>query len=303
MSLLDKIKEDSKKTGSNKGKFVFIKDGDKKRIRFLTDLNDGMEITFHDNFEAGINVPCQEVFGRNCQYCDEEGIRTRSQYAWSVWDYDAAEVKIFMYPMNNCSPIGAICAMYETYGTITDRDYVISVSGKQQNKTFSVVPMDKSKMRNDKAKPFSNKKILEILDAAYPDEHSEYRDDNKKSKKNMSKYIKDEDIEEDEDFESMTPKQLYQYCEDNDIEAEPKMNKEYYLNLIEDAKNDSDDWDEDDNEKDYSSMSPKELYNLCEDRGIEALPKKNAKYYINLLEDDDKSHDDWDDSEDDDWDD
>lgn len=253
MGLLDKIKEDSKKTGSNKGKFIFIKDGDKRRVRFLTDLEDGMEITFHDNFEAGINVPCQETFGRECQYCDEEGIRTRSQYAWSVWDYDSAEVKILMYPMNNCSPLGAICAMYETYGTLLDRDYVISVSGKQQNKTFSVVPMDKAKMRNDKAKPFSNKKILEILDAAYPDEHSKYKDDTKKKTKPVKEA-------EDEGWD--------------DVAEETT---------------------------DYSSMSPRELYNLCDDRGIEAVPRKSAQYYINLLEEDDKSHDDWDEEEDD-WD-
>lgn len=259
MGLLDKIKEDSKKSGSNKGKFIFVKDGDKKRIRFLTDMEDGMEITFHDNFEAGINVPCQEIFGRDCQYCDEEGIRTRSQYAWSVWDYEAAEVKILMYPMNNCSPLGAICAMYENYGTLLDRDYVISVSGKQQNKTFSVVPMDKAKMRNEKAKPLSNKKILEILDAAYPDENAKYKDDEdekpKKKKPNTSK-----------------------------------------------AKND--DWDDEEEGNDYSEMSAKELYNLCDDRGIDCEPRKPAKYYINLLEEDDKANDDWGDEEEDedDWD-
>lgn len=255
MGLLDKIKEDSKKTGSNKGKFVFIKDGDKRRVRFLTDLEDGLEVVFHDNFEAGINVPCQETFGRDCQYCDEVGIRTRSQYAWSVWDYDAAEVKILMYPMNNCSPLGAICAMYENYGTLLDRDYVISVSGKQQNKTFSVVPMDKAKMRNEKAKPFSKKKMLEILDAAYPDEHSEYKEE--KPKKSNSK-----------------------------------------------KANDEDDWDEEEESVDYSEMSAKELYNLCDDRGIDCPPRKPAKFYINLLEEDDKSHDDWDDEDEqdeDDW--
>ena len=149
MGLLDKIKQDAAKAGSNKGKFIYFKEGEKKRIRFLNDMEDGFEVVFHDNFSLGINVPCQEIFGRKCAYCDEEELRTRSLYAWSVWDYDAAEVKLFMYAMNNCSPLAPIAAMYETYGTLLDSDYVISVTGKQQNKTFSVVPMDKNKFRNE----------------------------------------------------------------------------------------------------------------------------------------------------------
>ena len=168
MGLVDKIKADVKKSGQNKGKFIYFREGQKQRIRFLTDMDDGMEVTFHDSFEAGINVPCQELFGRNCPYCDEEGLRTRSQYIWSVYNYETKEVQLFMFPVNNCSPIPALMAMYENYGTITDRDYVISVSGKQQNKTFSVVPMDKVKFRNVKAKPFSDKAILKMLDNAFP---------------------------------------------------------------------------------------------------------------------------------------
>ena len=94
-----------------------------------------------------------------------------------------------MFPVNNCSPIPALMAMYENYGTITDRDYVISVSGKQQNKTFSVVPMDKVKFRNAKAKPYSEKAILKMLDKAFPcdDEDDDDDDEETTSKKRASK--------------------------------------------------------------------------------------------------------------------
>lgn len=244
MGLLDKIKADAQKTGQNRGKFIFFREGEKKRVRFLTDMEDGIEVTFHDSFEAGINVPCQEIFHRSCQYCDEEGIRTRSQYAWSVYDYESKDVKIFMFPMNNCSPLGAIAAMYETYGTLLDRDYVISVSGKKQNKTYSVVPMDKNKFRNEKAKPFSRSAFLKMLDKAFPDEHSDLNSDTK---------------EESEDS-----------------------------------------WDDEETKptSQYKGKSAKELYKLCKERDLEAVPKKPEKYYINLLEEDDKAHDDWDEEED-----
>lgn len=281
MGLVDKIKADVKKSGQNKSKFIYFREGTKQRIRFLTDMDDGMEVTFHDSFAASVNVPCQEHFGRTCPYCEDESLRTRSQYVWSVYNYDTKEVQLFMYPVNNCTPIPALMAMYENYGTITDRDFVISVSGKQQNKTFSVVPMDKVKFRNDKVKPFSEKAILKMLDKAFPcDVESDEDDDDDevdiKSKKrpakadNAKKASKsepdvDDDIDEDDDYDE------------------------------------DEDWsEEEDDVVGYSDMSPKELYALCKEREIKVPPKKPAKFYINQLEEWDKAHEDWSDDEDDD---
>lgn len=270
MGLVDKIKADVKKSGQNKSKFIYFREGVKQRIRFLTDMDDGMEITFHDSFSASINVPCQEHFGRTCPYCEDESLRHRSQYVWSVYNYDTKEVQLFMYPVNNCTPIPALMAMYENYGTITDRDFVISVSGKQQNKTFSVVPMDKVKFRNDKAKPYSEKAILKMLDNAFPCDAS---------------------IEEDEDE---NPKKRPDKSTGNKKNKKPEP---------EEVEDDEEEWEEveeeDDDVIDYSDMSPKELYELCKERDIKVPPKKPAKFYINELEEWDKANDDWSDEEDD----
>lgn len=271
MGLVDKIKADAKKSGQNKGKFIYFKEGNKIRIRFLTDMDDGMEVTFHDSFSKGVNVPCQEHFGRDCLYCEDEELRTRSQYVWSVYNYETKEVQLLMFPVNNCTPIPALIAMYENYGTITDRDFVISVSGKQQNKTFSVVPMDKVKFRNSKAKPYSEKAILKMIDKAYPCEDVEEEDDEdevprKRPNKTSPKKVSPKSEPEDD----------YDYDDDEWEECEPI-------------------------EVDYSEMSPKELYNLCKERGIEAQIKKNAKYYINLLEEYDEAQEEWGDSDDDEW--
>lgn len=261
MGLLDKIKADVKKSGQNKGKFIYFREGQKQRVRFLVDMDDGMEVKFHDSFDLGINVPCQEIFGRSCEYCDEENLRTRSQYIWSVYNYETKEVQLFMFPVNNCSPIPALMAMYENYGTLTDRDYVISVTGKAQNKTFSVVPMDKVKFRNTKAKPYSEKAILKMLDKAYPCDDVDEDDEEETTKKKTTKKTAKKSVEED-DY-------------DNDEE-----------------------WS-DEEENDYLDMSPKELYKLCKEREIEAETRKPAKYYINLLEEYDKAQDDWGDDSDD----
>ena len=259
MGLVDKIKDDVKRSGRNKGKFIYFREGQKQRVRFLTDMDDGMEVTFHDSFEKGINVPCQELFDKSCAYCEMEGLRTRSQYIWSVWNYDAKEVQLFMFPVNNCSPIPALMAMYENYGTLTDRDYVISVAGKQQNKTFSVVPMDKVKFRNEKAKAYSNKSILKMLNEAFPDDMEDEDDDEPKKKK--TKRSKKEEVEEDDweeekedeviDYEEMSERELYKLCKERDIEAKPKKTKNYYINLLEEYDEAQDDWDDEEDDDDW----------------------------------------------------
>ena len=260
MGLLDKIKNDVKKSGQNKGKFIYFREGQKTRVRFLSDMEEGMEVVFHDSFEAGINVPCRETFGKSCPYCEQEGLRTRSQYIWSVWDYENKEVKLIMAPVNNCSPVPALVALYDTYGTLTDRDYVITQTGKQQSKTFSVIPMDKAKFRNDKAKPFSNKKILDLVNKAYPDDDADDDDDEedygyereekkKPSTKKAKSKIEDNDDEQlDNEYFGMTPKELYKLCKERDIEAEPKKNARYYMNLLEEWDKAQDDWGDEDEE-------------------------------------------------------
>lgn len=279
MGLVDSIKNDVKKAGTNKSKFAYFREGVKQRIRFLVDMDDGMEITFHDSYERGINVPCQEALGRSCPYCEEEGLRTRSLYAWSVYNYETKEVQVFMFPVNNCSPIPALMAMYENYGTITDRDYVISVSGKAQNKTYSVVPMDKVKFRNDKAKPYSEKAILKMVDKAYPCE----------------------DAADDDEDEDDAPKRKSSQNKKRPAKAETKGGKRK-PEPEEDDDDDYDgeqDWDDEDGEgaPDYSEMSAKELYKLCKERGIDVKPKKPEKYYIKQLEEYDAAQEDWSDDE------
>mgnify|MGYP003437308203 CR=1 FL=1 len=271
-----KIKADVKRSGQNKSKFIYFREGNKVRVRFLTDMDDGMEVTFHDSFEKSLNVPCQEHFGRTCPHCEDETLRTRSQYIWSVYNYETKEVQLFMFPVNNCTPIPSLMAMYENYGTITDRDYVISVSGKQQNKTFSVVPMDKVKFRNEKAKPYSEKAILKMLDKAFPCDAVE--DD------------------EDEDDEDEAPKKRTPKSVGSKKSKKPEPEED------EDEDDYDDEWEEEEEDDiiEYSEMSPKELYALCKERDIKVPPKKPAKFYINQLEEWDKAHEDWEDDEDED---
>lgn len=267
---LTDIKSEIAKSGTNKGKFLFFKDGTKKRVRFLTDMEDGMSITFHDSYSLGINVPCQEEFKRDCPYCENEGLRTRPMFIWSVYDYEDKEVKLLMFPVNNFTPIPSLTSMYETYGTLLDRDYEIKQTGSQQNKSFSVVPLDKNKFMNRKVKPLSDSEILKIVDKAYPaDNNEDFGDDEEeekpkkksKSKKGKSKVSMnepeetDDDWDEDEenDYESKSAKELFKLCKERDIDCKQKKSKEYYIDLLEEADEENeqdDDWDDEDEDSD-----------------------------------------------------
>lgn len=255
MGLVDDIKNQVKKSGTNKGKFLYFKSGTKVRVRFLDDMDEGHKVRFHDSYAAGINVPCQEEFGHECPYCDDDELRTRDQYAWSVWDYDAKEVKILMAPVNQCSPVPALVSMYEAYGTLCDRDYVITKSGQQQSTTFSVVPMDKAKFRNDKAKPLSEQKFLQLLDKAFPCDDNNDDDDEPKKKSKKRPEPKDEEWEDDDEekgYEDMSAKELYKLCKSRDIDVETRKSAKYYITKLEEAdEEETDDWDDEEEDDDW----------------------------------------------------
>ena len=263
---INDLKNEIKKSGSNKGKFLYFREGEKVRVRFLTDMEDGTEVLWHDSYKENINVPCQERFGRECRYCNNSDLRTRNMYIWSVYDYESKEVKLLMAAVNQCSPIPALVAMYEEYGTLLDRDFVIKQIGSGQGKSFSVIPQDKSKFRNTKAKPLSESAILKHIDKAYPDTEADDEEEEETPKRNRAKGSRGKKKTEEPELDINEPE---------------------------------DDWDEDGQENDYESMKPQELYKLCKERSIQCKPKKAKEYYIDLLEeaDEESDGDDWGDEE------
>lgn len=300
MGLVDDIKTASKKVGTNKSKFLYFRAGTKLRIRFLSDMDDGFKVAFHDSFAAGINLPCQTAFDRECPYCDDDELRTRDQYAWSVFDYEANEVKILLAAVNQCSPVPSLVAMYESYGTLTDRDYVITKTGKQQSTTFSVVPQDKATFRNAKAKAYSSKKFFELLDAAFPVDELE---DEKPAKKKTSAKKKaapapvEDDEEEEVDYSEMSAKELYNLCVERDIDVPAKKTEKFYIGRLEEYDAEQEAEDEADGD-DYDDMTAKELYNLCKSRDIDAPAKKPEAFYIKKLRAADEAGEE---EEDDEW--
>lgn len=243
-----------KNAGSNKLKIMYFREGTRYRIRFLNEFDEGFAVVFHDNYERKINVPCQEEFGRDCKYCDDDEMRTRNQYVWSVYDYENDEVKLIVAPVNNCSPVPTLSSMFETYGTITDRDYEIKKGGSGTNTTYSVVPLEKRKFRKGK-KAYSESAVLKILDKSYPvddeDEEEERRPKKRNNAKNKTREKENEwpdEEEEDEtpDYEEMKAPELYKLCKERGIDCKIKKPQKYYIELLEK-------WDEEQSEDNEDS--------------------------------------------------
>lgn len=112
----------------------------------------------------------------------------------------------------------------------------------------------------------------------------------------------------DDDYESKGAYPLYLLCKERGIEVKSKQPKEVYIEALRkadaaDGDSDGDDgWDESE-EKDYESMSAKELYSLCKERGLKVEPKKQPKDYIKVLkaadaaENEEEGDDGWDDED------
>lgn len=282
MSILKNIKQGVANSGSSKGKIVYFKPDTKTRIRFLHEVEDGLELTMHDSFNRGINIVCQREFDKECPHCDggDDEVRTRQAYVWSVWDHDAKEVKLFMGFANNFNPLPSLIAMYEAYETLIDRDYIIQRDGKQTNTKYSVIPMDKKKFKNSNAKPYSEKKMMEIMNKAFP----------------LNTSVEEDDDDEEEEDEKPKSKSKNKGSKKQSSNKKSKQDQD-------DEDDDEDEFDEDDeeddDEQDYDYMSPKELYRECIERGLKVKKKMKKKYYISKLEEDDEEDDDWEDEDED----
>lgn len=206
MGLIDSMKERIKNSGANKKEVFYIAPDTKRRIRFLQELDDGFEFKFHSHWNKGINALCAEEYGKDCPYCNDsdEEMKEYTNYAFSVFDYDSNDVKILLYKVTGLTPLPAFIEFFSKYGTIMDRDYTIKKTGKRMSGNITVLPGERTTFRNSKAKPYTKKQIIKILQTAFPVNDSDnYQSDDeddddeapRKVKKNEKKK-KEKTIEE-----------------------------------------------------------------------------------------------------------
>ena len=279
MGLIDSMKERIKNSGTSRKEVFYVGADAKRRIRFLQELDDGFELKFHSHWNRGINALCAETYGKDCPYCadTDEEMKEVTQYAWSVWDYDANAVRILLYKATGISPVPQLIEFAEEYGTICDRDYTIKKIGKGMSGSITVIPAEVSKFTNKKAKAFNYKQVVKILEKAYPLNSEDVEDDNDEEPKKKKKVVekknkkkKEKTIEEklsDLDIDALrniaielgvAKKELKGLDEEEIVELlvddndEDDLNEAYeeYMDNIEDGDDEVDDEDEDEEDED-----------------------------------------------------
>lgn len=133
----------------------------------------------------------------------------------------------------------------------------------------------------------------------------------KKEAKAKAKKEKEEDVEESEnDYESMTSKDLYKLCCDRGISSKCKKRDKATLIAVlrendgaETEAEEHDSWDDEEDENPYAGKTARELYKMCCDRGIKAKTKQSADDYVKLLKkaDEAEAEVEEDEDDDDDW--
>ena len=216
-NLIKDMKDRIARSGANKKEIIYFAPDSVKRIRFLEELDEGKMFQFHSDYEAHIFELCKDPEDHeNCSLCNDD-ISILEQYAWSVWDYDSNAVRILCTKATGVSPIPALIELYEEYGTLKDRDIKIKKVGKGVGSSFTVTPLDKSRFRNEKAKPYTEKQLRDIFLKAYvsnsdSNEEEDEEEEVKETKKKTTKKKEKKEPTLREKYEELTFSELKNIC-------------------------------------------------------------------------------------------
>lgn len=218
-SLLQQIKDRIANAGKSRKAMFYVKDGQKRRVRFLRDMEEGLKVTFHDKYQE-VNTPCLKQYGKVCEFCDVEGLRTRDQFAWPIYDYEAKEQRILMFAPNSFSPIPQLIEYFEVHGKLTDRDYTISRRGSGTDTSYAVIAGDRKSFKLS-VKPFSDKKMMALIwDANGPGNLEDFEDEDDEAPRKKKKKQVEEDDDYDEDDEVDDEEDEEDDSDDEDFEDE-----------------------------------------------------------------------------------
>ena len=224
-AFLARLRKQIEQSGKSKKGFWFVKEGQKRRIRFApgSDLEQGIVIPWHAKWvgnRSEVDSPCLSLYGKDCPFCDQEGVSTRERYAWTIYDYESGERQVFMFGANRSTPVPHLAANYEEWTTLLTRDVVVKRTGKGTDTVYSVIGNSESKFRVAGVKAFSEAQILKMVWEAfgqgsldnYPDEGAddeEYEDSDEElddETEDDDEDTDDDDYEDDDEEEELPAK-------------------------------------------------------------------------------------------------
>jgi hypothetical protein len=117
--------------------FTTIAVGQRVRVRFLQEYGDRLVLWRHERVPLGngrygrvtcfLNEEYKDIANGHCPYC-AEGYRRKAVAFWLVWNHDTKRVEILSANQTAFSFVSMVKEFAEMQGTITDRDWIITVS-------------------------------------------------------------------------------------------------------------------------------------------------------------------------------
>ena len=205
--LLAQIKRDIETSNNaRKGNF-YIKKDQRRRVRFLSDFEDKehmLSLDWHSKWEgnrAEVDIPCLKAWAKDCPFCGESEIRTRTKYVWQVWDYESKSRQIFCYFANRNSPVPHLASLYESYGTLLEQDFTIHKQGEGTNTTFTIATGKPTEFRGNPRVMNQAKLLASVWEAFGTGSLDDYSDANDIEEEDTDEYEDDEEVEDTDDTE------------------------------------------------------------------------------------------------------
>jgi hypothetical protein len=214
--------------------------------------------------------------------------------------YEAAEV-IMGNNVEEIAEVGSRYPLFTRTVSMANSDYLLDLLKAIPKVTARVVETGLKDINLDEVEEKETEETQEEAPKKSP----------KKETKAKAKKEKEEDVEESEDdYESMTSKDLYKLCCDRGISSKCKKRDKATLIAVlrendgaEPETEEDDSWDDEEDENPYAGKTARELYKMCCDRGIKAKTKQSADDYVKLLKkyDESEAEVEEDEDDDDDW--
>lgn len=161
-----KLLEDSEKGGgSMPDEMMFIPEDGEKEVRFLTEFDEPVPVMMHDAFGKMFPQPCLQYYEKKCPL-HVKPIRTSEQYAFTVYDYEMEQKKIYLIKATRNSILEWLLDQFDENGTITDRDIKIIRKGKGKKTHYVAKEMQHkpTKFEGKSKVAFTQDHIFKVLE-------------------------------------------------------------------------------------------------------------------------------------------
>ena len=185
MSFIEMFQKKAEETPAKQDFKIFsfnTKEGEKKKIRFISDFNEPVILQMHENWNPALGqnggsdfqFPCLKQFGKECPMCDKwqddksmKEYRPRGKYVWTVQEYEY-DSKLFW--MMSDAPQAKTVIPYlidlltdedEDVADLRKHDITVKQVGKGTAKSF-VVKAGKEEDVLD-GEPYSKVEVLDLL--------------------------------------------------------------------------------------------------------------------------------------------